>query len=258
MMRPVATGTPSTSTPSLPRRTERITPMYRLAMAATTPVVRWWGRLEVVGLEHLPAGGPLIVVGNHDSNWDPVAIGIAGLPVRQIRALAKSTLWKTKPLAFVLNGMGQIPINRGKGDAHALDTAVAELRAGACIGVFPEGTISRGGYLRPRSGVGRLAAAVPEATVVAVTVTGTVDIVRVPKRPRIRVEFFPPAGGGLTEGEEPGAFVLRVMEEVRGRAPIAIPGRRRTAEKYRRLQRERAAEGVTADGAPAGGGTVVR
>jgi 1-acyl-sn-glycerol-3-phosphate acyltransferase len=248
----------------LPRRTERITPMYRLAMAATTPVVRWWGRLEVVGLEHLPAEGPLIVVGNHDSNWDPVAIGIAGLPVRQIRALAKSTLWKTKPLAFVMNGMGQIPIQRGKGDAHALDTAIEELRGGACIGVFPEGTISRGGYLRPRSGVGRLAAAVPEATVIAVTVTGTVDIVRVPKRPRIRVEFFPPAEGGLAEGEGPGDFVVRVMEEVRGRAPITIPGRRRTAEKYRRLQREHAAHGEAADGgaasdgAPAGGGAVVR
>jgi 1-acyl-sn-glycerol-3-phosphate acyltransferase len=231
--------------------------MYRLAMAATAPVVRWWGRLEVAGLDHLPAEGPLIVVGNHDSNWDPVAIGIAGLPVRQIRALAKSTLWKTKPLAFVMNGMGQIPIQRGKGDAHALDTAIAELRGGACIGVFPEGTISRGGYLRPRSGVGRLAAAVPEATVVAVTVTGTVDIVRVPKRPRIRVEFFPPAQGGPAEDEGPGDFVLRVMEEVRERAPITIPGRRRTAEKYRRLQRERAARGEVADGAPSGGGAVV-
>lgn len=228
--------------------------MYRLAMAATTPVVRWWGRLEVEGLEHVPADGPLIVIGNHDSNWDPVAIGIAGLPVRQIRALAKSTLWKTKPLAFVMNGMGQIPIQRGKGDAHALDTAIAELRAGACIGVFPEGTISRGGYLRPRSGAGRLAAAVPETTVLAVTVTGTVDIVRVPRRPRIRVVFSPVAGGPLAAGEDPGDFVLRVMADVRRRAPIAIPGRRRTAEKYRRLQRERAAEGGTPDAAPTGDG----
>lgn len=161
--------------------------MYRLAMAATTPAVRWWGRLEVTGLEHVPAEGPLLVVGNHDSNWDPVAIGIAGLPLRQIRALAKSTLWKTRPLALIMNGMGQIPIERGKGDAHALDTAITELASGACIGVFPEGTISRGSYLRPRSGAGRLAQAVPTATTLGVTVTGTVDLVRFPKLSLIHI-----------------------------------------------------------------------
>jgi 1-acyl-sn-glycerol-3-phosphate acyltransferase len=212
--------------------------MYRLAMAATAPVVRRWGRLQVSGLEHLPADGPLLIVGNHDSNWDPVAVGLAAQPLRQIRALAKSTLWKTKPLAFVMDGMGQIPIERGRGDAHALDTAIGELAQGSCVGVFPEGTISRGGSLRPRSGAGRLAAGVPGATVVCVTVEGTVDIVRFPKRPRVRVAFFPPAEGGLRPGEDPGLFVVRLMEEIRGRAPVAIPGRRRTAEKYRRRQAE--------------------
>ncbi|MGX6449439.1 lysophospholipid acyltransferase family protein [Patulibacter sp. S7RM1-6] len=231
----------SSSAP-LPRRVERISPTYRAAMAACTPTIRWWGRLEVAGLEVLPPEGPLLVVGNHDSYWDPVAVGVAGLPLRQIRALAKSTLWKSKPLGKILDGMGQIPIERGKGDAHALDTAIAELRGGACIGVFPEGTISRGGYLRPRSGVGRLAQAVPEAEVVCVATTGTVDVVRAPKRPRIRVEFFRPAGGGMLPGETPAAFVVRLMEETRERAPIAIPGRRRTAAKYRARQAERAAE----------------
>ena len=225
---------------------ERMTPMYRAAMAATSPVVRLWGRLEVEGLEHVPAHGPVLVIGNHDSNWDPVAIGIAGLPRRQIRALAKSTLWKTKPLAFVMNGMGQIPVRRGQNDAHALDTAIAELAAGACIGVFPEGTISRGTYLRPRSGAGRLAQAVPDATVVCVTVEGTVDIVRFPLRPRIRVVFFPPREGQLRVGEEPGDFMVRVVAEIRERAPIAIPGRRKTAEKHRRAQERQAAEAPAA------------
>jgi 1-acyl-sn-glycerol-3-phosphate acyltransferase len=220
---------------------ERITPAYRAVMAATTPVVKTWGRLEVSGLEHIPLTGPTLLIGNHDSYWDPIVIGIAGLPRRQIRALAKSTLWKAAPVGWVLNGMGQIPIQRGKGDAQALDTAIAELRAGACIGVFPEGTISRGKRLRARSGAGRLALAVPEATIVCVTVTGSVDIIRAPKRPQIRVEFFRPQGGGAREGESAAELIVRLMDEIRARAPIAIPGRRRTAARYRAAAAELAA-----------------
>ena len=208
---------------------ESISPTYRFVMAACAPVVRWWGRLEVEGEENLPRSGPTLVVGNHDSYWDPVAIGIAGRKRRQIRALAKASLWKIRPLAPIMSGMGQIPIERGKSDASALSTAIERLRAGACIGVFPEGTISRGGVLRARSGAGRLALEVPETRVVSCRVTGTVDIVRFPKRPRIRVEFFEPAGGGVMDGEDAAALAVRLTAEIREGAPIAQSGRRRKA-----------------------------
>jgi len=125
--------------------------------------------------------------------------------------------------------MGQIPIERGKGDASALSTAIERLRAGACIGVFPEGTISRGAVLRARSGAGRLALDVPETTIVSCRVTGTVDIVRFPKRPRITVEFFRAAGGGVVDGEDAAALALRLTAEIREGAPLAQSGRRRKA-----------------------------
>jgi 1-acyl-sn-glycerol-3-phosphate acyltransferase len=189
-------------------------------MTVCAPVVRWWGRLEASGLEHMPTSGPVLLAGNHDSYWDPVAIGIAGLPRRQIRALAKSSLWKVRGLDRVLDGMGQIPIDRGAGDAHALDRAVDELRGGACIGVFPEGTRSLGRVLRARSGFGRLASLVPEADVVCCTVEGTTDIARFPRRPRIRVRFFRPAHGALANGEGPADLSVRLLEEIRSHAPI--------------------------------------
>jgi 1-acyl-sn-glycerol-3-phosphate acyltransferase len=196
-----------------------ITPAYRFVMAATAPIVRFWGRLEVVGLEQVPADGPLLIAGNHDSYWDPIAIGMAALPRRQIRALAKSSLWKPG-LGRILDGMGQIPIERGKGDAHAMDRAIEELRAGACIGIFPEGTRSKGTELRARSGIARLAAAVPEAQVVCVSITGTTEIPHFPSvRPRVRLRFFRPAGGGLQPGEDPVAFSARLLEELRAEAP---------------------------------------
>jgi 1-acyl-sn-glycerol-3-phosphate acyltransferase len=169
----------------------------------------------------------LLLAGNHDSYWDQVEIGVAAMPRRQIRALAKSSLWKLKGLGPVLDSMGQIPIERGTGDENAMSRAVEELRDGACIGIFPEGTRSLGRELRARSGFGRLAAAVPEAQVLCVAVSGTVDIPRFPERPRVRVKFFSPAGGGLAQGEEAAALAVRLLTEIRGYAPIAVAGRKR-------------------------------
>lgn len=210
-------------------RVEPISPAFRGVMYLSTPAVRWWGRMRVSGLELLPLTGPLLLAGNHDSYWDTVAIGIATMPRRQIHALAKSSLWKPG-LNRVLDGMGQIPIDRGRGDVGALDRAVEELRAGACIGVFPEGTRSLGRTLRARSGIGRLAERVPEAKVICVACSGTVDIPKFPRsRPRIEIEFFEPAEGGLKPGESHSDFAGRLLGEIRARAPISVAGRARAA-----------------------------
>ncbi|HWB69504.1 MAG TPA: lysophospholipid acyltransferase family protein [Solirubrobacterales bacterium] len=201
-------------------------PMYRVAMTVCRPVARW-GRLHVEGLEALPPSGPLLVVGNHDSHWDPVMVGIAALGRRQIRALAKSTLWDVRGLGPILNGMGQIPIERGAGDAQALARAIAELRRGACIGVFPEGTRSRGKVLRARSGVGRLALEVPEAKVVLVAIEGTADLTGFPRRPGVAVRFFEPAGGQPRPDEQPGDLAARLLAEIREIVPPALSYRKR-------------------------------
>jgi 1-acyl-sn-glycerol-3-phosphate acyltransferase len=203
----------------------QVTPAFRGVMATSSPVVRGWGRLEVSGLEHLPGSGPTLLAGNHDSWWDPIVIGTAALERRQIQALAKSSLWKNTLLAKVLDGMGQIPIDRGKGDAGALDRAISELRAGACIGIFLEGTRSGGRALRARSGLGRIAQAVPEAQIVCCTVQGTVDLVRFPKRPRLRARFFPPQRGGFAAGESASELTARLLAEIRASAPAAAYGR---------------------------------
>lgn len=218
---------------------EPITLAYRLVLAACAPVVRLWGRLEAVGVENLPRGGPVVLIGNHDSKVDPVAIGWAARKQRPIRALAKASLWNIRFFGPLLDRLGQVPIHRGEGDADALAAALAALRSGACVGVFPEGTISRGKTLRARSGVGRLAVQVPEAALVCVAVSGTVDVVRFPKRPRIRVEFFLPASGQIDPAEEPGDLSARCLAEIRARAPIVIGGRRKTAARWRAAAAER-------------------
>ncbi len=195
-------------------------------MAACKPA-SLWGRLEVEGLELLPESGPALVVGNHDSHWDPVTVGVAAIRRRQIKALAKSDLWKIRGLAPILNGMGQIPIERGSGDAAALSRAIEELRNGACIGVFPEGTRSRGEVLRARSGVGRLALDVPEAKLVCVAIEGTTGYTQFPRRPRVSARFFEPADGQARPDEQPGELSARLLAEIRGQVPPTAAGRKR-------------------------------
>src|SRR4051794_41760465 len=114
-------------------RIERITRAYRGVMIVSRPAVAWWGRLHVTGVELLPLEGPLLLVGDHDSYWDTVAAGVAASPRRQIRALAESSMWKSKLLGGVLTGMGQIPIERGSGGEFAPDPAVEGGPPGACL-----------------------------------------------------------------------------------------------------------------------------
>jgi 1-acyl-sn-glycerol-3-phosphate acyltransferase len=202
--------------------------MYRTAMAVCRPAMIW-GRLRVEGLEALPETGPVLVVGNHDSHWDPVTVGVSAIRRRQIKALAKADLWKVRGLSPVLNGMGQIPIERGAGDAGALARAIEELRRGSCIGVFPEGTRSRGNVLRARSGVGRLALEVPEAKLVCVAIEGTTDFTGFPHRPRISTRFFEPTGGQAKPGEDPGELAARLLAEIRELVPPSVSARKRAS-----------------------------
>jgi len=210
----------------LPPPVADLTPMYRTAMAVNRPVAAW-ARLDAEGAETLPTSGPLLVIGNHDSHWDPIMVGIAAVRRRQIRALAKSTLWDVRGLGPILNGMGQIPIVRGAGDKEALAKAIAALRDGACIGVFPEGTRSRGKELRARSGVGRLALEVPEAHVSLVAIEGTSDLTGFPRRPRVKIRFFDPAGGQPRPDEDPAALSARLLGELRDLVPPSISYRKR-------------------------------
>jgi 1-acyl-sn-glycerol-3-phosphate acyltransferase len=222
-------------------------------MAVCVPLVQVWGRMKVEGLDVVPRGGPTLIIANHDSQTDPLAVGVAARKHRQIRALAKRQLWDKPGLGRVLDGMGQIPIERAAGDANAMANAIDALRGGACIGVFPEGTISVGRTLRARSGIGRLALEVPEARIVCAAVQGCPDLARFPKRPRIRVRFFEPASGQTDPSETPAGLAQRLLDEIRAIAPPVDAGRdpAKTLETYERklAEREEAAAKRRADAA---------
>ena len=213
--------------------------LYDLVAALLRPAALW-GRLRTEGLEHVPAEGPLLVVPNHDSQWDPILVALAIKPRRRLRFLARSSLWRIPGLGPILRGLGQIPIRRGAGDAAALESAVEALRAGEAICVFPEGRLSWGERLRARSGVARLAEWSPEAEIVLCAVEGTTTYVRFPRRPRVRVTFFRPAAETPQPGEEAPVLATRLLDEIRDRVAPSPAGRRALVGGPPRVRRKAA------------------
>jgi 1-acyl-sn-glycerol-3-phosphate acyltransferase len=212
--------------------------VYDFVAALLRPIA-WWGRLRVGGLDQVPSEGPLLVVPNHDSQWDPVLVGLAIKPRRRLRFLARASLWRIPGLGPLLYALNQIPISRGAGDAGALEKAIEALGAGQSVCVFPEGGLSWGERLRARSGVGRLATLNPEAEIVLCAVEGCTEYARFPRRPRVRVTFFRPAGGGAQPGEEAPELAIRLLDEVRARVPPAAAGRRALVGGPPRVQKRR-------------------
>jgi 1-acyl-sn-glycerol-3-phosphate acyltransferase len=218
--------------------------LYDLLVALFRPTA-WWGRLRVEGLDAVPEEGPMLLLPNHDSQWDPVLVGLAIKPKRRLRFLARASLWKTAVIGRLFLGpllyaIGQIPIKRGTGDAKALEEAIEALRGGAAVCVFPEGGLSWGEELRARSGVARLAQWCPGVRIVLCTVEGATDYVRFPRRPRVTVTFFVPASGDPQPGEEPPELASRLLREVRSRVAPVPAGRRAVVGGPPRVQRARA------------------
>lgn len=198
--------------------------LYDLIARLLAPAA-WWGRVRAEGLELVPESGPLLVVPNHDSQMDPVIVGVALRKRRRLRFLARANLWRIPGLGPILYAIGQIPIERGAGDAAALAKAIEALDGGAAICVFPEGRLSLGERLRARTGVARLAAACPQARIVLCAIEGTTDFVRFPNRPRVKVTFFLPDDDLPPAGEDGPAFATRLLAQVRELAPPATAGR---------------------------------
>jgi len=201
--------------------------LYRLLVVIGVPLRRWC-RLQVNGHAVLPPlDAPLLVVSNHDSMLDPLAIADTMVRAgRPVRFLAMARLWRHRPVAWVMNGTGQIPIRRGAADAAGLQAAIDALVAAEAVCIFPEGRLSRGAHVRARSGVARLIQACPPTTVVLAAVSGGTDLIRFPRRPMLKVELFAPRARPGASSETSAEFAQALLDQIRDRVPPTPAGRR--------------------------------
>lgn len=116
-------------------------------------------RLRVTGTEHIPRTGGAVIACNHVSYLDFIFCGLGAQPSRRlVRFMAKKQIFDHGIAGPLMRGMHHIPVDRSAGRA-SYDEAVARLRAGEVVGVFPEATISRSFTVKPiKSGAVRMAA----------------------------------------------------------------------------------------------------
>lgn len=100
-------------------------------------LVRSVYRVEVEGIENVPAEGALLICSNHLSMADVLLI--ASVVPRQITFLAKEELFKMPLIGRFVKKMGAVPIKRGSGDVGALKQIINALAEGKTACVYPQG-----------------------------------------------------------------------------------------------------------------------
>jgi 1-acyl-sn-glycerol-3-phosphate acyltransferase len=186
--------------------------------AVLSPLLRFFYRIRVEGLEHVPKTGGAILASNHVSFSDSVFLPL--VLRRRLTFVAKAEYFDDPKTAWIFRALGQIPIRRGGGSASAgaLEAASEVLQAGGLFGIYPEGTRSPDGRLyRGRTGVARLALS-NRVPVVAVAMIGTREAQPIgqvrpnPFRP-ITIRFSRPLDFSRHEARAKEPLVLRQITD---------------------------------------------
>lgn len=143
---------------------------YSFARSVVAGVFKPWYRIEVLGLEHFPKDGGVLLCTNHIHNFDPLVVGITA--PRPVHFMAKEELFNVPVLGNIVRKCNAFPVKRGKGDRESLRAGLKVLKDGNVFGLFPEGTRSKTGEIgKGLSGAGFFALRT-EADVVPCAIIG--------------------------------------------------------------------------------------
>ena len=167
------------------------TPLRKFVVWSLTRIFRLFMKLEVRSLENFPMSGAVIVVSNHVNFFDVFPMQIS-MP-RPIFFMAKAELFKFPPVDIVFRNCGAFPVYRGEKDAWAMRHAKKVLEHEQTLGMFPEGTRSKGrGLSVAKTGSARLAIEA-NCPLVPMAIEGVDRLFkRFPRSTHIVVTFQPP------------------------------------------------------------------
>ena len=131
-------------------------------------IVHHW---KIKGKANRPENGPLIVMANHTSVFDPPLIGC--IMNRQVHFMAKKELFKNPIFGGFLKGIGTFPVKRGKPDRSALKNAFKLLNNDKVICIFPEGTRHKPGNMGKAKAGAVMIALKSQAPILPVGITNT-------------------------------------------------------------------------------------
>ncbi len=145
--------------------------------------------MKVEGLENFPLDGAVIVAANHNTNFDVFPMQLA-LP-RPIFFMGKAELFNT-PIGPLIRNLGAFPVHRGEKDEWALGYAHKVLAHSQTLGMFPEGTRSKGHGLNvAKTGTARMAIEM-NCPIIPMAVVGSDQFFkRFPHRSRVTVKLLP-------------------------------------------------------------------
>ncbi len=219
---------------------------YWIVKCLLTPIFRFFWRVKVEGLEHVPGTGGAILAGNHLAVFDSFFLPL--VVKRRMTFVAKAEYFEDPKTAWFFRAVGQIPIKRGGGSAsqRALESAREVLEGGQLFGIYPEGTRSPDGRLyRGKTGVARLAIE-SGAPVIPVAMVGT-NIAqpigrRIPKVMRIGIVIGEPLDFSRYRGMESDRFILRSVTDEIMYALMSLSGQE-YVDVYAATQKARIASG---------------
>ena len=197
--------------------------MYEVAMKTVRASLRIAKiRVRVEGLENIPPS-VCIFAANHISNVDPIAF-VPAIP-RRVSVLLKSELFRIPILSTAMRLAKFVPVDRADKEAAvaSVNVALGVLKGGLSLAVYPEGTRSPDGRLRPfKKGTFALAieAGVP---IVPVSISGAQHLMRKGEwtmRPgEIVVRFGPPVDASQYRMERRMELLAHVEELVAAGLP---------------------------------------